>query len=227
MFCVSCGSPISEGQQFCTQCGHPMASPVAQPVAVGAAAPAAPIAVSAPPVAVAEAPSLAPEMYVPSVKNLRCPSCGSGDLNVTGVKGALGKSVAVTAAFGAIGNLVAGSNAAKNAETEPLQYKCAACGNKFVSYPVPAAGEDILSVPYTISFTRQSSFVGAAVPQIVYLNGVKVGPVKNGQTITFQTFGRYNDIFVTDHTGVAFRSYYKFEAQPGGSVAVRFNRKFL
>lgn len=164
---------------------------------------------------------------IATLKGLKCPSCGSENINVKGVKGSLGKSIATGVAFGAIGNMVAGSSAAKNLTTEPLEYKCAGCGSKFVSGPLLAVEEDILSAPCTVTFERVGSFVGMAVPQIAYINGMKLGPVKNGKTISVQTFNRYNTMFVTDQYGVAFKSSYRFEALPGGAVLVRFKRKFL
>ncbi|MDR0835581.1 MAG: DUF805 domain-containing protein [Tannerella sp.] len=163
-----------------------------------------------------------------SMRELKCPHCGKDDLTVLGIKGALGKSIATTLAFGAIGNIVAGKNAAKNTETEPMQYKCNSCKQKFSSEPLQASPEEILSAPCTINFKRTSSVVGAAVPYIVYLNGIKIGAVKKGQAISFQTNVKYNTLFVTDHHGVAFKNgNYKFEAQPGASVYALFDRKFL
>jgi Zn finger protein HypA/HybF involved in hydrogenase expression len=198
MNCSKCGKPIPDNAGFCPECGQA--------------------------VSVSDTPA---EMFIPSLKDLKCPLCGSGNFSVIGVKGALGKAVATGAAFGAIGSLVAGSNAAKDTATQPLQYKCNDCKNKFVSTPLAAAAVDILPVPCTVTFERLSGIVGAAVPQIVYINGMKAGAVKNGKSITFQTYGKYNVMFVTDQYGVAFKSDYKFEAQPGGSVLVRFKGKFI
>lgn len=163
---------------------------------------------------------------IATLKGLRCPHCGGEQLAVTGVKGALGASAVTSLAFGAVGNLVAGKSAAANTTTEPLQYKCTNCGNKFESLPLGAPPEEILDEPCTVTFTREGSMIGAAVPQILYLNGVKLGAVKNGVSLSFSTSSRYNVLFVTDHHGVAFKSEYRFEAQPGGSVATRFKLGF-
>lgn len=163
---------------------------------------------------------------IATLKGLRCPHCGGEQLTVTGVKGALGASAVTSLAFGAVGNLVAGKNAAANTATEPLQYKCTNCGNKFESLPLGAPPEEILDAPCTVTFTRESSMIGAAVPQILYLNGVKLGAVKNGASLSFSTSSRYNVLFVTDQHGVAFKSEYRFEAQPGGCVATRFKLGF-
>jgi hypothetical protein len=164
---------------------------------------------------------------VATLKGLRCPRCGSEHLTVTGIKGALGAATVVGLAFGAVGNLVAGKNAAANTATEPLQYKCNACKNKFESLPLAAPPEEILSMPCNVTFKRERGFVGSAVPQILYLNGVKLGAVKNGATVSFTTNSRYNVLFVTDQHGVAFKSEYRFEAQPGQNVSVSFKNRFL
>jgi DNA-directed RNA polymerase subunit RPC12/RpoP len=164
---------------------------------------------------------------IATLKGLSCPHCRSEQLTVTGTKGALGAAIATGAAFGAIGNLVAGSDAAADRSTGPLQYKCASCGKKYESLPLIAPPEDVLAAPCTVTFTRMKSFVGAVVPQIAYINGIKLGAVKNGQSISFTTNNRYNVMFVTDQYGVAFKSEYRFEAQHGGSISVQFNRKFL
>jgi Zn finger protein HypA/HybF involved in hydrogenase expression len=170
---------------------------------------------------------LAEGMAFPSLFNLRCPQCGGANLEVKGTEGALGKSIGVFAAFGAVGNMVMSANAAKNLETSPIKYKCASCKHKFTTMPLEAAPEEFLAAPCTIDFERVSNFVGMAVVQIVYLNGIKIGPINNGKTISFSTVVRYNTLFVTDQAGVAFKDVYRFEAQPGSSVRVRFNRKFL
>ena len=165
------------------------------------------------------------EQYA-SLRGLRCPNCNSGHLAITGLPGALGASLAKGLAFGTVGNLVAGKQAAANTQTEPLQYKCRACGHKFVSPPLIAPEEERLSAPCTLTFTRTGSFVGAAVPQIVYLNGIKQGPVKNGRSLQLVTHCKHNVVFVTDQFGVVFKSLYQFEAQPGGQLAVSFKRGF-
>ena len=157
---------------------------------------------------------------------IQCPKCGASDWKVAGLKGGTGKSIGVSLAFGAVGSMVASSNAKNNEQQNPINYKCRQCGNRFESWPVKVPPEQMLEQPCTISFTRLSSFVGMAVTQIVYVNGMRVSPVKNGKTITFQTVVRDNVIFVTDQFGVAFKGDYRFQAQPGGNVQVRFKRKF-
>ena len=200
MICPSCDQNLPDGSVSCPNCGTAFNVAQAQP------------------------PSAAP--VLPSLYALKCPKCGGQDLLPLGEKGAAAAAFGKQFAFGAIGNLVASSNAQKDAVTSPIQYKCKKCNNKFVSPPLQAGPDEMLSAPCTVNFTRLSSFVGMAIVHVVYLNGVKVSPVKNGKTVTFPTYLKYNTIFVTDPHGVAFRDIYRFEAQPGGVVNVKFNRKF-
>jgi len=161
-----------------------------------------------------------------SLHRLKCPHCGGCDFEILGKKGALGKSLAVTAAFGAIGNLVQSSISKDDLKLEPTNYKCLSCKKKFESLPLLVQQDEMLTTPCEITFTRLSSFVGMAVSQTVWLNGVKMSSVSNGKTVNFKTYVKHNTIFVTDHTGVAFKDSYKFEAHQGGKVEVRFKRKF-
>ncbi len=163
----------------------------------------------------------------PSIHALTCPKCQKNDLKILGTKGSKGTATGVAMAFGAIGNMVASSMSKNDFTLQPIQYKCNSCGNKFETLPLTAKPEEILSVPCTVNFTRLSSFIGMAVTQQVWINGVKAGSVGNGKTLTFQTFTKYNTVFVTDQYGVAFKGDYKFEASNGGNVDIRFKRKFL
>ena len=167
-----------------------------------------------------------PQKNVPSVYTLVCPKCGKNDFKILGTKGSKGAALGIGMAFGAIGNMVANSVSKKDITLQPVQYKCKSCGNKFESLPMVAGADEILDEPCTVNFKRLSSFAGMAVAQHVWLNGVKVGPVSNGKTITFKTFTKHNTVFVTDQYGVAFKGDYKFEAQNGGSVDINFKRKF-
>ena len=167
------------------------------------------------------------ELQIPSLYNLKCPTCGATDLKLLGIKGSRGKSFATWFAFGAIGTMVAGSSVKETDETKPLHYKCKQCKKKFESYPLPATDAEILSAPCKITFQRASSMAGMAVPYIVYLNGMRVGPIKNGASFTFETNIKYNTIFVTDLHGVAFADTYSFEAPADGSVLTKFKRKFV
>lgn len=162
----------------------------------------------------------------PSVHELACPDCHSKELKILGTKGSKGTSVGIGMAFGAIGNLVANSVSKNDYTVQPVNYKCESCGKKFEAMPLAAKPEELLEKPCTVNFTRLSSFVGMAVSQNVWLNGVKVASVKNGKTVSFQTGVKHNTVFVTDQYGVAFKGCYKFEAQSGGTEEIRFKKKF-
>jgi len=161
----------------------------------------------------------------PSLATVVCPNCGSGQFTPVGTKGATGKA-AVGALFGAAGNLIANAVSRENFDFAPLGYKCDQCRKKFETAPLVATADEVLPVPCRVVFTRKRSFVGMAVAQNVWLNGVKIGPVGNGKTLEFATPIAANMIFVTDQYGQAFKGCYRFVAQPGGLVEVSFNRKF-
>ena len=162
----------------------------------------------------------------PSISYIPCPECGKSDFTIIGAKGSKGKSFGVAFAFGAVGNLVANAMTKGDTTMVPISFKCKSCKHKFDSYPLVAPPEDILSAPCTITFTRKSAFAGIAVSQTVWLNGVKVASVSNGQTVELQTMSKRNIIFVSDQYGVAFKGSYKFEAQSGGHESVEFKQKF-
>ena len=164
---------------------------------------------------------------IATLKGLKCPQCDSEDLTIKGKAGGVGAGVAGALLGGAIVNLAASHSASKNVQTTPIAYVCNNCKHKFQTFPLSTLPEDLLDSQCTVHFTRLGSMVGAAVAQIVYLNGVNCGPVKNGKTIMLQTGNRWNTLFVTDQYGAAFPSVYRFEAVPGGAVEVKFNRKFV
>jgi len=167
------------------------------------------------------------ELQIPSLYNLRCPSCGTSELKVLGQKGAASKSIAMGIAFGAIGSLITNASIKKSEATKPLHYKCKQCCKKFETFPLPAEADELLSAPCRITFQRLKSIMGMSIQYIVYLNGMRVGPIKNGKTFTFETNIKNNTIFVTDFNGVAFADEYNFEATDNGLVVVNFKRKFI
>ena len=164
---------------------------------------------------------------VPSIHGLTCPKCQNGDLKIVGTKGSKGAAIGMGLALGAVGNLIANASNKDDFSLRPIQYKCKSCGNKFESLPFVAKPEEILEKPCTVTFHRLSRFAGMAVSQDVWLNGVKVGTVKNGKSITFETVTKHNTVFVTDQYGVAFKGDRKFEAQSGGTEEIRFKGRFL
>ena len=175
-----------------------------------------------------DAANNAAQPNVPSIHALTCPKCNAGDLKIMGVKGAKGAVVGMTLAFGAIGGLIANAASKDDMSLYPIKYRCKSCGNKFESLPLVAQPEELLDQPCTINLRRKSSFVGMAASQDVWMNGIKVGSIGNGKTISFQTFTKHNTIFLIDQYGTAGKNEYKFEAQAGGSVEVACKlRKFV
>ena len=162
----------------------------------------------------------------PSVAGLKCPQCGKTEFKILGTKGSLAKA-GVAVAFGAVANMALDSQSKKDFEIKPVKYQCLSCKNKFESEPLVAPEEEVLAEPCKVTFHRLKSAVGMAVSQQVYLNGVKIGNVKNGQDLAFQTFTKNNTVFVTDQAGIAFPGSYSFVAEPGGSEDIQFKRKFL
>ena len=165
-------------------------------------------------------------MQVPTFHHLRCPHCGGDHFRILGKKGAQAKAIGVGAAFGAIGAVVAASMSENEFDLAPINFKCLGCKKKFESLPHVATADEFLPAPCKIIFKRMNSFVGIAVSQAVWLNGIKISPIGNDQTIEFFTYIKDNTLFVTDQFGVAFKESYQFQAQPGGCVQVFFNRKF-
>ncbi len=166
------------------------------------------------------------ENNYPSVKDMTCPQCGKNEFKILGTKGSLAKA-GVTVAFGAIANMALDSQSKKDFELKPVRYQCLTCKNKFEAEPLVAPEEELLEEPCKITLHRLKSPVGMAVTQQVYLNGVKIGNVKNGEDLTFQTFTKHNTVFVTDQAGIAFPGSYTFIAEPGGTEDIQFKRKFL
>ncbi|MGX8773981.1 MAG: hypothetical protein ACSW8G_02870, partial [Bacillota bacterium] len=130
-------------------------------------------------------------------------------------------------AFGAIANVALDSKSKSDFEYKPVRYQCLGCKNKFEADPLAAPEEEILAEPCRVVFHRLKSAVGMAVTQQVFLNGIKVGNVGNGQDLEFLTFTKHNTVFVTDQAGVAFPGSYTFTAESGGTEEIQFKRKFL
>lgn len=149
----------------------------------------------------------------PSLHGFTCPYCGQNNFKVLGVNGAKSKAFFVTFFFGAIGSLVVNSKSKKDFSLKALRYKCNCCGKKFEAFPAEASPDEVLNTPCRISYTRKSSFVGCAVAQGVWLNGVKVASIGNGKTVVFETSVRNNVVFVTDQFDAVFKEKeYHFEA---------------
>ena len=156
----------------------------------------------------------------------KCPQCGSSEWKVTGLPGAAGRAVLV-GLFGLIGNAIASSSLKNRKDDDPFICKCDSCGNKWEAIPVNAPEEERLESPCKINVTRPGGFVGAAVGQFAYLNGIRMGILKNGNTMTFETNVKHNLLYFTDLSGTVFKDYKHFDAEAGGNRNFNFNRKFL
>ncbi|MDO5860068.1 hypothetical protein [Methanobrevibacter sp.] len=161
----------------------------------------------------------------PTFVGVVCPKCGSTKYKVLGT-GSLGASVGKQLLFGGVGNMVASSRSKNDFEIKPVKFKCEDCNEKYESLPNEAAKDEILDKPCKITFKRLSGLIGAAIRHQVFMNGIKVGTVKNGSEIEFETNTKSNVIFVTDPHGVAFNDQYEFAAESGGEEYIKFKKKF-
>ena len=158
--------------------------------------------------------------------NQKCPQCGASDWAPLGTPGYAGRGVLIVL-FGFLGAMIANANAKKNAGSEAFVCKCASCKAKWTATPQAVPMAERLEQPCEISLTRPGGFVGAAVSQFVYLNGIRAGVLKNNSTVNFQTNVKHNILFVTDASGTVFKDIRRFDAEPGENKSFSFNRKFL
>jgi hypothetical protein len=108
----------------------------------------------------------------------------------------------------------------------PIRYTCRSCKKRFEALPVLATPDDLLPIPCTVYFTRESTFKGSAAKQSVYSNGIGLLPMGNGQTISFKTPLRHNTLFVTDQQNLGYEGICYFEPQPGEEVRFSFKNGF-
>lgn len=155
-----------------------------------------------------------------------CPNCGSEKIRPLGARGARGTSVAVAAAFGAVGNLAAQRSASGKMSSLPIEYKCGACRSKFLVYPEQAERSELLPRPAVVLLTRRSGMLGAAVARFILLNGEKVGTVKNNRSVSFQTNVLHNELLILDqYDATADQAPLRFDVSPGETVQVFWNGK--
>jgi hypothetical protein len=156
----------------------------------------------------------------------KCPHCGSDEWKATGLPGSGGR-LALMAFLGIIGNAIASSNLKNKKDDDPFVCKCGSCGKKWKLIPGKAPTEECLESPCSIAVTRPGNFVGAAVGQYAYLNGIRIGILKNGKTLSFKTNVKHNLLYFTDLSGTVYRDFKRFDAEAGGNKNFNFNRKFL
>jgi hypothetical protein len=157
--------------------------------------------------------------------DLACPVCTAVDIKALGTKGFTGRQLVIIL-FGFPAGLIFSDVEKKTVRDKAIIYQCSICGNKWEAFPVKAAESGCLERPCEIHVSREGGITGGLMPQFVYLNGKKIGPVKNGGRIIFTTGRKYNLVFITDHLGRAFDTR-RFDASPGEQIKLRFKGKFL
>lgn len=158
---------------------------------------------------------------------VRCSACGSNRLRPMGISGALSNMGGRE--FGLAGRFIVGAFDKSGyipVEHEEIEYKCLDCKEKFFVEKKSSNFVHDFHEPFTITFFREKKFVGAMMPHVVFLNGFRVGIVKNGQAIRFTTNKIKNVLVVCDYNGMAFPDYLPFEALEGGTKNIRFAFKF-
>jgi hypothetical protein len=156
----------------------------------------------------------------------KCPKCGSAEWSPLGLPGYAGRALMMVL-LGLLGNGIASSALRRREDNDPFILKCEGCGEKWEAAPSEAAEEEWLEFPCEITISRPTGFVGAAVGQYLFLNGIRIGVLKNGGSLSFQTNVKHNILYGTDLSGAVFKDYRRFEAEPGGHIAFSFNRKFI
>jgi hypothetical protein len=116
----------------------------------------------------------------------KCPKCGSAEWRPLALPGYVGRGLLVIL-LGVIGNAIASSALRKKKDNAPFILKCEGCGEKWEAPPAEAAEEEWLESPCGITMSRPGGLVGAAVGQYVFLNGIRMGVLKNGGSLNFQT----------------------------------------
>jgi hypothetical protein len=155
----------------------------------------------------------------------KCPVCAAVDFEVLGVKGFAGRQLA-TMLFGFPASFAFSKAEEKNTKTKAIIHKCNKCGNKWTPVPATTDEKNTAETPCAIHFTRENSLINRVLFQFVYLNGKKIGAVKNGERITFATERKHNVIFVTDHSGRALDTR-RFDVFAGERIEFKFRQKFL
>ena len=182
-----------------------------------------------------------PSLIFPGIHYIRCPKCGSSQIVLTGAKGLKGKGMAQLVRMGAnsggggaVGALVGGAiggvagAVSDSIAIKPtvLLYRCGGCKEKFEAVPHETRPDEMLEAPFTVTLTKNVNiFLNEAV--YVYLNGMMVAYLEAAKsTIVLQTAVRHNSIFLIELLGKKVKNgMYSFDASPGGSVNLLYNRK--
>ena len=156
-----------------------------------------------------------PVREAPSLYRLQCPACGACGCNdLLGSKGANARGWGIDVGLGWIGSIAASQANTVTGAVEIMRFKCQNCKSKFEATPMYAQEDEFLPEPSRIYLTRKSSVFDMTMVQSVYLNGLKVAVISNGQTIELWTSIQYNSVFITSQHGEGINEF-KIEAQPG------------
>lgn len=223
MYCPNCGKEIAEKSKFCMSCGTSLVRFLEQ-----GGHDIHPDTVLNEPEGLKEQRTQNEDIYLPgypTMCKLACPTCGSSKFKVLGIEGSIGRSLLTS---GVIGNFVMDQKSKTDYEDKLFDLQCLDCRSKFKGrYSLTSDKKDLLEKPCKIFFTRISAFIGSAASIQVFLNGVKVGNVNNGQTIAFETNIKRNVLFITDQFGNSGYGMYWFDAENGCERTVYFKRGFI
>jgi len=165
----------------------------------------------------------------PSLFQLKCPNCGNTKYIPLGKKRS-GLKQFFSGFFAGAAPMAASATANQKANSltgvMTLQYQCTQCKKKYEFTPLQANDDEILDNSSSIRFERAKMFRGAAGVYTVYLNGVPLKNLSNGESFSFQTNIKYNTIFVGFGDGIIFRNYYSLEAESGGNINIVFDGNF-
>jgi len=179
----------------------------------------------------------------PSMNKIRCSRCGSSQVEITSVKGVAEKEYArnsAAAVGGMVGTIVyeavKKAQEAKNPQPLPklltIRFKCSACGIKFETGPHMTEDTDIIDAPFSVALKIEYSGNYHVLNRFfdyshhLFINGVYImNTSKKITDISFDTWVRYNTIYLVDITGRVIKNgIYKFQAVPGGSLDLLFTK---
>ena len=169
---------------------------------------------------------------LPSIHLIRCPRCGSSQIEIVGVKGVAGKAMGNFAAIyagGIIGSViydaVQEAKEAKNTTLPPIRFHCLGCSEKFEAVPHGSEKTDVLEAPYTITFTRKGVF--GDDQYYMFLNGLPVAVVPTlTNTFSFPTNVKRNTLFLLNPLGKPVKNgIYEFNATSGGNINLLYAKR--
>jgi len=127
-------------------------------------------------------------------------------------------------AIGAVATVILGSGAMfvlAQRDRRKREAKEQGIGQDLAATKQRAESSAKLAEPCNVSVTRLSSFVAAVVPSAVFLNGNRVGVLKNGGTLNLSTEYADNELMIRNPVDRTIQ----FEGVPGGLVKLEFSTK--